>query len=122
MKTRHVKLSDLPKELQQQMKATPHEIENSSRTHKQNYVMVKCELIIDGELYLAEMQLGNCDIRQSPEHSYDDIINYWQDDETGREVEPRVYSRDKASEMYCTADLDECYITLTKIEQQGVGL
>lgn len=122
MKQRHIKLSELPADLQYQMRATPYEIENSSRTHKQNYVIVKRELFFEGETYLAEMQLGNCDIRQSPEHSYDDIINYWQDDDTGREVEPRVYSRDKASDIYATIDLDECYVTLTKIASQGAGL
>lgn len=121
-KDNHIKLSDLPKDIQQQMRATPYEIENSQRTHKQSYVIVKRTLVIDGEIYQAEMQLGNCDIRQSPDHSYDDIINYWQDEETGREVEPRVYTRDKASDIYNTIDLDECYVHITRIEQQGAGL
>lgn len=122
MKVKHLKLSSLPKNIQHELRATPYEIENSSRTHKQNYVLVKRIIQIDETWYAAEMQLGNCDIRTSPQHSYDDIINYWQDDDTGREVQPREYTRDKASEIYCTADLDECYVTLTEIPEQGVGL
>lgn len=122
MKQKHIKLSELPKDIQYQLRATPYEIENSQRTHKQNYVIVKRDIILNGESYHAELMLGNCDIRQSEHHVYDDIINYWADDDTGREVDPRVYSRDKASELYCTTDLDECYVTLTKIEQAGAGL
>lgn len=122
MKTKTVKLSDLPKEIQLQLRATPYEIENSQRTHKQNYVVIHRDITLKGVSYRAEIILGNCDIRQSEHHIFDDIINYWADDDTGREVDPRVYSRDKASDMYCTADLDECYVTLTPLANQGAGL
>lgn len=117
-----IKLSDLPADIRYQLKATPYEIENSARTHKQNYVIVQRDILIEGEWYHAELNLGNCDIRSSEAHVYDDIISYFYEEETGREVEPRVYSRDKAAEMYCTMDLDECYVTLTRIEKLGAGL
>lgn len=109
-----IKLSDLNKDLQLKLRQTPYEIENSPRTNRQSYVLVKKTLIIDGETYIAELQIGNCDIRQSPEHYYDDIIGVFFDSITGDDINPRIYARDKANDMYCTMDLDECYVTLIK--------
>lgn len=115
-----IRLSDLPKEIQWQLRATSFEIENSERTSKQNYVIVRRELLIEGKKYDAELKIGNCDIRQSPKHEFNDIINVWFDND-GHEAFPRVYSRDKAMELYCTADLDNMLVHLT-LKSKDLGM
>jgi hypothetical protein len=112
--TFYTSFKDLPCDIQEILKQTTPELENSHYTVYEDQGFIRSSVIIEGKTYNAEISLGSCDIRHS-DYNYDNNLDAYVDDDKNI-IDRDAYAECFLDELHACTDLDCLDVYLTLIE------
>lgn len=107
----YIQVGKLPRKLQNLIRKTKPELENSSYTVGENSGFIRGELKLNGKLYDFEVSLGSCDIRHA-DYSYSDELDSYIDD-SGRPIDEDEYSESFLNELWAITEVENLDVYLT---------